>query len=108
MSVGLKSVILTDNEHEMSALRKMATDRGLDFRVDGALFPCRDGNRGPLDHRVAPERAVAVEMEDDTLRGKTAEYFERTRGAPPSERLFDCMAGVTSFHVDPRARCFPA
>jgi len=107
LAVGLKSVILTDNEHEMSALRKMAADRGLDFRVDGALFPCRDGDRRPLDHRVSPERAVAVEMEDQDLREKTAEYYERTRGAAPSARLFDCMAGLTSFHVDPEGTLLP-
>ena len=105
--VGLKSVILTDNQHEMPALRQMAADRGLDFRVDGALFPCRDGDRAPLDHRVPAADAVAIEMEDEDLRSRTAEYFERTRGAAPSERLFDCMAGLTSFHVDPEGSLLP-
>jgi radical SAM protein with 4Fe4S-binding SPASM domain len=105
--VGLKSVILTDNQHEMSALRQMATDRGVDFRVDGALFPGRDGDRGPLDHRVPAERAVAIEMEDEGLRSRTAEYFERTRGAVPAEKLFDCTAGITSFHVDSEGTLLP-
>ena len=107
VSVGLKSVILTDNQHEISALRKMATDRGLDFRVDGALFPCRDGDRGPLDHRVSAAEAVAIEMEDGDLRKKTADYFQLTRGAAPSERLYDCTAGLTSFHVDPEGSLLP-
>jgi len=107
VSVGLKSVILTDNQHEMSALRKMATDRGLDFRVDGALFPRRDGDRAPLDHRVPPADAVAIEMEDDHLRSQTADYYQRTRGASPAVRLFDCMAGLTSFHVDPEGTLLP-
>jgi radical SAM protein with 4Fe4S-binding SPASM domain len=101
VEVGLKAVIMTDNQHEMPALRAMAADRGVAFRVDGALFPCRDGDRGPLDHRVSAADAVAIEMEDDGLRRRTADYFERTKGLPPGRRLFDCMAGLTSFHVDP-------
>jgi radical SAM protein with 4Fe4S-binding SPASM domain len=105
--VGLKSVILTDNQHEIPALRKMAADRGVDYRVDGALFPCRDGDKGPLDHRVSAEDAVALEMEDEGLRSRTAEYFERTRGAAPSEELFDCTAGLTSFHVDSEGSLLP-
>ena len=107
VEVGLKSVIMTDNQHEMTALRKMATDRGVSFRVDGALFPCRDGDRGPLDHRVSATEAVAIEMEDEPLRRRTADYFERTKGLPPGRRLFDCMAGLTGFHVDPRGTLLP-
>jgi radical SAM protein with 4Fe4S-binding SPASM domain len=105
--VGLKAVILTDNQHEMSALRKMASDRGVDFRVDGALFPCRDGDPAPLDHRVSATDAVAIEMEDEGLRTRTAEYFERTRGAAPNEMLYDCAAGLTSFHVDSEGTLLP-
>ena len=86
MSVGLKSVILTDNQHEMSALRKMATERGVAFRVDGALFPCRDGDRAPLDHRVSAADAVAIEMEDEDLRKQDRRLLpaHARRGAVPS------------------------
>ena len=100
--VGLKSVILTDNQHEMPALRKMAADRGLDFRVDGALFPCRDGDRAPLDHRVSAADAVAHR---DGGRGPSDARPPSTSSARAARRrprrLFDCMAGLTSFHVDP-------
>lgn len=107
VEVGLKSVIMTDNQHEMAAIRKLATDRGVTFRVDGALFPCRDGDRGPLDHRVSAAEAVAIEMEDGQLRDKTADYFQRTKGFPPGRRLFECMAGLTGFHVDPLGTLLP-
>lgn len=107
VAVGLKSVIMSENRGEMTACRKLATDRGVSFRVDGALFPCRDGDMRPLEHRVTPADAVAVEMEDEGLRHKTAEHFRKTRGLPPEEQLFTCLAGVTGFHVDPTGLLLP-
>jgi len=107
VAVGLKSVILQENKEEMSAARKMARERGVPFRVDAALFPCRDGDMHPLDHRVLAADAVAIEMEDGDLLRRTAEHFERTRGLPPEEQLFSCLAGVTGFHVDPLGTLLP-
>jgi radical SAM protein with 4Fe4S-binding SPASM domain len=85
----------------------MAAERGSDFRLDPALFPCRDGHRGPLDHRIPPEEAVAIEKEDRKLYEKAAAYFEKVRDLPPPERLYSCMAGVTAFHVDPVGTLLP-
>jgi radical SAM protein with 4Fe4S-binding SPASM domain len=100
-------VILAENQNEMSDLRRMASERGVSFRVDAALFPCRDGDRRPLDHRVQAADAVAIEMEDDGLRRRTADYFQRMRGLPPEQQLFSCMAGLTGFHVDPQGTLLP-
>ena len=105
--VGLKTMILTENREEIPAMRRMAGSRGLDFRLDPALFPCRDGHPGPLDHRIPPAEAVAIEMEDREFLEKATAYFEKTRGFPPQERLYGCMAGLTSFHVDPAGTLLP-
>jgi len=107
VTVGLKSVIMTENQDEMPALRRMASERGVSFRVDAALFPCRDGDRHPLDHRIRPADAVAIEMEDEDLLRRTADYFQRMRGLPPEQQLFSCMAGLTGFHVDPLGTLLP-
>ena len=107
--VGLKSVILTDNQHEMSALRKMANDRGRRLPRGRALFPCRDGDRAPLDHRVSAADAVAIEMEDEDLRERTAEYFQRTRGVRPSDRmLYDARRASRASTWTPRGASFHA
>ncbi len=105
--VGLKAVILTENSHEIPAMREMARARGVPFRVDAALFPDRDGRRLPLEHRIAPAEAVSIEMQDERLLARTAEYHRQTLGAPAGDRLFGCMAGVTGFHVDPRGTLLP-
>jgi radical SAM protein with 4Fe4S-binding SPASM domain len=105
--VGLKAVILAENKGEMPALRAMASERGVSFRVDAALFPCRDGDRRPLDHRVDPADAVAIEMEDPEHLRRATEHFQRMRGLPPEQQLFACMAGLTGFHVDPQGTLLP-
>jgi radical SAM protein with 4Fe4S-binding SPASM domain len=105
--VGLKAMILRENQHEIPEMRRMAEERGVSFRLDGAVFPCRDGQPAPLTHRVPAEQAVALEMEDGKLLRKTADYFQRMRGSAPENRLFSCMAGLTTFHVDPQGTLLP-
>jgi radical SAM protein with 4Fe4S-binding SPASM domain len=105
--VGLKTVILQGNRHEIAAMRRMAEERGALFRVDPAVFPCRDGDLAPLDLRVPPAEAVAIEMADPQRLKGTADLYDRMKGLPADDRLFPCMAGVTTFHVEPSGRLQP-
>lgn len=99
--VALKTVILKGNQLEVAAMRRMAEDRGAGFRVDPAVFPCRDGDQSPLEHRIPPAQAVAIEMQDLGRLQGTTEFYERMRGLPSDDRLYSCLAGTTAFHVDP-------
>jgi radical SAM protein with 4Fe4S-binding SPASM domain len=99
--------LLAGNKHEMPALRAMAAERGVSFRVDAALFPCRDGDCRPLEHRIDAAEAVAIEMEDPDHLRRATEHYERLRDRPPEGQLFACMAGLTGFHVDPRGTLLP-
>jgi radical SAM protein with 4Fe4S-binding SPASM domain len=105
--VGLKTMVLRENQAQIGAMRAMASERQVSFRIDAALFPCRDGCVSPLEHRIAPADAVALEMQDAKLRSDTAAYFQSRRSLPPEERLFACLAGLTSFHVDPHGTLLP-
>ena len=105
--IGLKSMIMVENRHEIPTMRAMAEARGAAFRVDPALFPRRDGDDGPLEHRVPAAEAVALEMADEALRDRSAEYFQRMRTVAPADRLYSCMAGRTGFHIDPSGTLLP-
>jgi radical SAM protein with 4Fe4S-binding SPASM domain len=105
--VGLKTVVMRENVHEARAMRRMAEGRCLPFRLDAAIFPCRDGCRTPLEHRVPVEEAVALEMEDEALLRRTVDYFQRMRGTAPDDHLFVCGAGLTAFHVDAAGMLWP-
>jgi radical SAM protein with 4Fe4S-binding SPASM domain len=106
--VALKAMVLTENRHEVDAMRRVASDRGLAFRLDAALFPAWDGSRAPLEHRIPAEEAVEIEVQDASFREKASDYFRSVQGQPPAdERLYSCMAGLTGFHVDPRGILLP-
>ncbi len=105
----LKTVLMTINRHEVEAMRHMADELGADgFRVDSAIFPCLpDGDRGPLELRLDPEEAVAVELSDPRAMVQWIDYTERQRGGGPEDRLYVCGAGVTNFYIDPYGNASP-
>jgi radical SAM protein with 4Fe4S-binding SPASM domain len=88
-------------------MREMARARGLGFRVDPAVSAGLSFDPAPLLQRLPACEAVAIEMEDEALLEKAAAFHERSRAFPVEERLFACLAGVTSFHVDPRGTLLP-
>lgn len=105
--VGLKTVILKGNLHEVAPMRAMAQERGVGFRVDPAIFPCHDGDQAPIDLRVPPAEAVAIEMADPIRLQGTTDFYDRMKGLPVDDRLYSCMAGLTTFHVEPAGRLQP-
>lgn len=78
--VGLKTVLLSINEHELDEMEAQAKERGLPFRYDAAVFPCLPVNSNePLDLRVAPEKVV----EHDLATPGTAADVARKSGTKP-------------------------
>ncbi|MCJ7525861.1 MAG: radical SAM protein [Candidatus Aminicenantes bacterium] len=107
MQVRLKSVLMTLNNEGFPAIEELARSRGIKFRFDPAIFPTLAGDRGPLDLRVAPERAVDLEMADADRVREWREFFRSFREDPGGDGLFNCGSGVNTFHVDPQGQLFP-
>ena len=105
--VGLKTVILRGNRQEVAAMREMASARGAGFRVDPAIFPTREGDLSPIALRVPAADAVAIEMEDPRRLKGTIDYYDRMKDVPAGDRLYSCMAGLTTFHIEPSGRLQP-
>lgn len=96
----LKTILMTLNRHEFFDIRKIAEDLGVKFRFDAALFPCLNGERGPLDFRVPPEEAVNREFADERRLKSWQDYLGSYKGIPAMDHIYECGAGVTGFHVD--------
>lgn len=105
--VALKTMLLEANREEWQAIRSMAEAYGVDYRTDGAVFACSDGDRGPLDCRVSPAEAVGEEFSDPVRLQRWREYFDRMKVLPEAEGLFTCAAGRTHFHIDPVGSLLP-
>jgi radical SAM protein with 4Fe4S-binding SPASM domain len=105
--VRLKSVLMTANIDGFSAIEDLAHGYGVKFRLDAAIFPTMAGDRAPMDLRVSPERAVAVEFSDAGRVSEWREFLNGFSSAPGGEKLYVCGAGKTTFHVDPQGWLYP-
>ncbi len=105
--VKLKTMLMTLNCHEVSAMEDMARSLGVPFRLDAGLFPCINGDRAPLAYRVAPEDVIRIELSDPERLRQWREYYEPRKNLAISERLYTCGAGVTGFHVNPFGQLQP-
>ncbi|HMP72072.1 MAG TPA: radical SAM protein [Kiritimatiellia bacterium] len=100
--VGLKTVLMKLNEHEMDLMEAQAAAAGVPFRYDAAIFPCLpNGSSDPLDLRVSPEAVVKRDLASPERRRQWQDRLEQTAKLPEDERLYGCSAGATSFYVDP-------
>ncbi len=97
----LKSILMTVNAKELPAMKDFAAARGVDFRFDPAIFPCLNGDRGPLDFRVDARTAVALELDDPEALRQWAAYYGTMKNCPVLDRLYGCGTGQTAFHIDP-------
>ena len=108
LNVKLKTVLMTLNRHEFFDIERMASDLGVGFRFDAAIFPRLDGDLAPVELRVPVAEAVEKELGDEDRLKAWQTYLER-RGepAPLDEGLYQCGAGVTHFHIDPYGTLLP-
>ncbi len=105
LPLALKTVGVTINKHEVSAMRKLAEDLGVEFKFDAMLNPRIDCSASPLNVRLAPHEVVELDLEDPL---KVAEWRRLAlhHPAPPVEEgqtqeLYDCGGGVNSWAIDP-------
>ncbi len=104
---GLKTVLMTVNQTEITSIRRLAAELGVGFRFDAAIFPRLDGDASPLQYRVPPEVTVAEDFEDADRRQAWCSFFARYRDVPATDKLYVCSAGSSAFHVDACAQLQP-
>jgi len=105
LTVILKTVLMTVNYHEFSAMRSFAESLGLMFRYDGILWPRLDGSLGPAQYQVPLEELAAFDFNDPGRRDAW-EAASRTLGGKllRDKYVYSCGAGIRSFHIDSQGR----
>jgi len=107
LRVNLKTVLMKQNLEELSEMQNLATKRDVPFRLDPAVFARLSGDRGPTTLRVPARAAARAELSDPIRRRHWRAYIERARVLPTSDKLYNCGAGLSSFHVDPYGKLQP-
>lgn len=105
--VSLKTMALTLNEDELPRIKAFAEERGLKFRFDAMLNPRLDGTKGPCEFRLAPERVVELDLEYEERADEWKAFCKKFLTPSSSEYLFNCGAGICTFHIDPYGKLSP-
>ena len=107
--VGTKTILMTLNRHELTAMRELARRWGCPFRFGGDVFPTLSGDRSPLTYRLPPEIIIAEEMADASVRGAWARTaaMRVDRADAQTEKLYTCGAGRWGFHVTAQGALVP-
>jgi radical SAM protein with 4Fe4S-binding SPASM domain len=98
--VGLKTILMTVNRNEFFAMEDIAKNFGVKFRFDAAIFPRINGDKSPIGLRVPAAEAIEKEFSDAERARQWVKYFQRSQDNLPNNKLFNCGAGLTGFHID--------
>lgn len=107
VNLKLKTILMKRNHHEFFDMENIAKEYGVKFRFDASIFPCTDGDRTPIKLRISAEDAVEKEFSDDNRSQEWKDFFARMRDIPGSDKLYQCGAGLTHFHIDPYGNLQP-
>jgi radical SAM protein with 4Fe4S-binding SPASM domain len=97
----LKTILMTINRHELTAMEDIAKEFGVKFRFDAGISPRIDGNKSTLNLRVSPEEAIEKEFSTSEQLKSWVDFFKAVKGYNLGDDLYGCGAGLTGFHIDP-------
>lgn len=98
----LKTMVMTLNRHELTAMRDFAHSLDLDFRFDAALNGGLEGFDRPKQLRISPEEVVQLDLEDPERSREWPDLMARFLNIQiDSQYLYHCGAGIRGFHIDP-------
>lgn len=104
----LKTMMLTVNRHEVPAMKAFAESKGCRFHYDAVINSRLGGDRSPTQYRVPIEDVVAGDLADPERDRNLRKFAERF--VPPvatDTTLYDCGAGLRTFHIDAAGRLSP-
>ncbi len=96
----LKTMVMTLNKNELWDMMDYAERSGVEFRFDPVLNPGLDGSKNPCSLRISPEEVVELDLADEKRSKEWREFCKKFIGLPQSRNLYNCGAGVSSFHID--------
>ncbi len=97
----LKTMVMTENRHELWAMKSFAEGLGLRFYFDATINKRLDGDAGPASLRITPREVVDLDLADEKRSDDWKKLFKSYSGPPPDpDRLYVCGAGRTYFHID--------
>lgn len=104
ISLNLKTMAMTLNRHEIEGISEFARRLGVRFRYDPIINAPLNGSKEPLTFRLEPEEVLELELSDEKRSVFFNEFTRKFQGAPNTEGIYGCGAGLYNFHIDPYGR----
>ena len=99
---GLKTMVLTENFHELEGMKNFAESLGVKFRYDSMVHANLEFSNEPHKYRVTPEQVILADQVDGKRLKRTQMAWHAQRGQQHSaEEVFHCGAGINGFHINP-------
>ncbi|MEN8208849.1 MAG: radical SAM protein [Candidatus Fermentibacteria bacterium] len=97
----LKTMAMSLNVHEVQSMKSLAGELGVPFRFDTLLNRTLDGDGCPAGYRLSPGRTVSLDEQDTDRKSEWNDLVKKFPGkARIHDRIFQCGAGVCTFHID--------
>lgn len=98
----IKTTVTALNHRELWKIKKyVERELKAEFRFDAIISPKLDGSKMPCNLRISPEEVVKLDLADEKRLEGWREFCERFWGPLHSDTMYNCGAGVSSFHIDP-------
>jgi len=94
----IKTQVTKLNYHELDKIKEFIEGLGVKFQPSGILYPKLNGSQEPCSYRLSSEEMINL----DRFYPDGEDCEEKpVKKIPPSDRLFRCAAGISSFHISP-------
>jgi radical SAM protein with 4Fe4S-binding SPASM domain len=103
----LKTVATRVNRNEVAAMKAFAEQElGVEFNFDSMINPRIDCSSAPLNVRLSPEEAVALELHWPQVAEEHRKSLGRELASEPAptDTVYLCGGGVRAFAIDPYGR----
>ena len=105
VKLSLKSMAITLNHHEISEMKALAVQMGVHFRFDTMLNRGLDGSDTPTGYRLSPSEVLELDLQDpDRMKGWEEVVEKFPGGSAGHDRVYQCGAGKSTFHIDPTGK----
>lgn len=101
ITLKLKTTVTTLNVNELWEIKKYVEGLGIDFRFDAVLHPAVNGSTEPCKFRISPEAVLKLDLADKKRSHEWGERCQKLEGSPETDELYNCGAGINSFHINP-------
>lgn len=103
ISVGLKTVVMTVNQHELDQMQAFATELGAHFRYDGNIWPRLDGRQSPRRLMLSEQDLLDLDFSDVQRRQAWEDQARLARQSNlRAEYVYSCGAGMRSYAINSR------